>query len=377
MNNKRLHDLSWRLHRAIGLSIGLALAIIGLSGSVMVFGQEIDNFLVSQQFGVVSPQGERMKIDDFVITVQTAYRDRSNLKLTVLNTPSIPNLPYKALLQSSAKEEIEVLVNPYTRKIIGSRRSDKTLIKQAERLHHELLLGTMGDIITGIIGLFFMLLGMTGVVLWPGWRKLSAGFAIKWQAHPKRLNFDLHKVIGGGSAAFLMMIALIGCCWNFSDATKPAIYAATLDLTPSAFVSTLIAEKSPLTLSEILQKADAALPDGVTTFISIPQKPAEVFRVGKKLPQETMPYGLSYMDLDQYTGNILQLRNGLQPAWGDRLLNTFEPLHSGTFGGLTTRILYVFVGVSPTVLFVTGVVMGVYRRRRMPRVQTVPKESLN
>ncbi|MHC5933227.1 PepSY domain-containing protein [Nostoc sp.] len=42
---------------------------------------------------------------------------------------------------------------------------------------------------------------------------------------------------------------------------------------------------------------------------------------------------------------------------GDRVLNSFAPLHYGTFGGLTTRILYVFVGVAPLVLFITGFVM--------------------
>ena len=44
------------------------------------------------------------------------------------------------------------------------------------------------------------------------------------------------------------------------------------------------------------------------------------------------------------------------------------PIHYGTFGGLPTRILYVFVGLSPTVLFFTGLTM--YRLRRRPKLQT-------
>ncbi|NJM71508.1 MAG: TonB-dependent siderophore receptor [Scytonema sp. RU_4_4] len=46
---------------------------------------------------------------------------------------------------------------------------------------------------------------------------------------------------------------------------------------------------------------------------------------------------------------------------GDRVLNSFVPLHYGTFGGLPTRILYVFVGLAPLILFVTGFVMYWYR----------------
>ncbi|MEH2286520.1 PepSY-associated TM helix domain-containing protein [Nostoc sp.] len=38
-------------------------------------------------------------------------------------------------------------------------------------------------------------------------------------------------------------------------------------------------------------------------------------------------------------------------------------MHFGTFGGLPTRILYVFVGLSPLILFITGFVMWWYRYR--------------
>ncbi|MEH2463939.1 PepSY-associated TM helix domain-containing protein [Nostoc sp.] len=41
-----------------------------------------------------------------------------------------------------------------------------------------------------------------------------------------------------------------------------------------------------------------------------------------------------------------------------RVLNSFEPLHYGTFGGILTRILYVFVGLAPLILFITGFVIG-------------------
>ncbi len=45
-------------------------------------------------------------------------------------------------------------------------------------------------------------------------------------------------------------------------------------------------------------------------------------------------------------------------------MNAFVPMHYGTFGGNLTRILCVFVGLSPTILFITGLVMYRLRRRR-------------
>ncbi|MHC5819834.1 MAG: PepSY domain-containing protein, partial [Nostoc sp.] len=53
----------------------------------------------------------------------------------------------------------------------------------------------------------------------------------------------------------------------------------------------------------------------------------------------------------------LRVDNALKMLLGDRVLNSFAPLHYGTFGGLPTRILYVFVGLAPLILFITGLVM--------------------
>jgi uncharacterized iron-regulated membrane protein len=199
---------------------------------------------------------------------------------------------------------------------------------------------------------------------WSGWRKLIAGFKIKWSAHPKRTNYDIHKVAGIVTAVFLAMIAFTGFCWNFSDQANPVIYAATLTSLPPTPVSRPISGKSPLSLTTILQKADAALPGAATTFIRVPQKLEGVFLIGKKLPQENSDqYGESRIYLEQYTGEVVQLTNGLKLSPADRVLASFTPLHYGTFWGLSSRILYVFVGLAPLILFVTGFVMWWYRQR--------------
>ena len=202
-----------------------------------------------------------------------------------------------------------------------------------------------------------------GIFLWSGWRKLISGFKIKWQAHPKRVNFDIHKVAGIITAVFLTFTAFTGFCWNFYDFTKPAIYALTLTPNPSEPVSQLFAGKSSLGIAQILQTADAALPGAVTTFISLPSKPEDAFIIYKKHPQEINEYGDSVVYLDQYSGKILKLQDGRDLSLGDQVLNVFTPLHYGTFWGLPTRILYVFVGLAPLILSITGFVMWRYRYR--------------
>ncbi|MEH2072181.1 MAG: PepSY-associated TM helix domain-containing protein [Nostoc sp.] len=361
MKSKSLRNIAFFLHRYLGLVAALVLIIVGLTGSLLVFQHEIDEFLVSQEFGQVIPKGDLLPIESVLETVKTAYAKQPDFKISSINTLPDPHLPYSFWLQAPNDKSLQVFVNPYTGKVMGSRNWDETIIGWTYKLHYQLLAGEIGTIIVGIVAFMLLILGITGIVLWPGWRKLISGFKIKWNAHPKRVNFDIHKVSGIVAAVFLTFIAFTGFCWNFYNFARPAIHAATFTPIIKDPVSKPIPGKSALTLNKILQKADAALPGAATTYISLPQKPEEVYTVGKKQPQETAEYGYSRVYLDQYTGKVLQLQNGLKPTRAEAVLNSFSPLHYGTFWGLSTRILYVFVGLSPLILSITGFVMWWYR----------------
>ena len=68
------------------------------------------------------------------------------------------------------------------------------------------------------------------------------------------------------------------------------------------------------------------------------------------------------MDIDRASGKVLQVTKVEKAESFFKVLVTIADLHFGTFGRLPTRILYVFVGLMPTVLFITGLVN--WRRRR-------------
>ncbi|MEH2084032.1 MAG: PepSY-associated TM helix domain-containing protein [Nostoc sp.] len=188
-----------------------------------------------------------------------------------------------------------------------------------------------------------------------------SGFKIKWNAHPKRVNFDVHKVAGVVTAVFLIFAFFTGFCWSFSEFINPMIYAVTFSKQQPTPVSVPIAGKSALGLKEQLKTAIAALPDAALRSIYFPSKPEEVLTVSFKLPQETEDYGQSSVYLDQYSGKVLRVDSSLKLLLGDRIINFFGPLHFGTFLGLPSRIFYVFVGLASLILFITSFVMWRYR----------------
>jgi uncharacterized iron-regulated membrane protein len=361
MKQVKLQNLIFSLHRYLGLGVGLILVIVGLTGSLLVFVPEIDAQIVQQRFGYVTSQEQPIAPDKLVETVKIAYANHSDWKINQVQMVS--NLPYYTVrLKRPDETQWEVFVNPYTGKVMGDRQRETAFFSRILDLHYALLSGEIGTIIVGIAALLLFILSITGIMLWPGWRKLISGFKIKWNAHPKRLNYDLHKVAGIITAAFLAVIAFTGFCWNFYDQTTPIIYAATLTPKPPEVTSTIVKGQASLSLSEALRQSDLALPEAITTFINLPIEPDTVFEFYKKVPGDSEDFN-SYVKVDQYSGKVLDLQNGRVAKLGDRILNSFTPLHYGTFGGISTRILYVFVGLAPTVLLVTGFVMWRYRRR--------------
>lgn len=364
MKSRKLRNLAFTLHRYIGLAVGIILIIVGLTGSLLVFEHELDEWAIQQRFGRVVPQEQRLSTATLVDNVKVAYANHPDWQ--VGQVQMLPKQEvYTIRLNRPDDTQWEVFVNPYKGVIMGDRQRETALFSRVLELHYALLVGNTGMVIVGIAAFLLMILSITGIVLWPGWRKLISGFKIKWLAHPKRVNFDIHKVAGIITAVFLTAIAFTGFCWNFYDYATPAIYAATFTLKPPEVKSTLMNGKPTLNLDEILRRSNIALPGAISTFINLPKKPDGVFEIYKKVPGDSEDFN-SYVKLDQFSGKVLYMQDSRTVGLGDRILNSFAPLHYGTFGGLSTRIFYVFVGLSPLVLFITGFVMWRYRHRAKP-----------
>ncbi|NEQ27267.1 MAG: PepSY domain-containing protein, partial [Microcoleus sp. SIO2G3] len=233
MRSKKLRQIAFVSHRYIGLIVGIVLAIVGLTGSLLVFEHEIDHALLSQQIGHFVPQEQRVPLATAIENVEAAYRDRLEFKeMKIEGAGMVPGEPYSIALALPDDKSLQVYVNPNTGEVMGDRDWEKSFFHYVYELHYQLLAGDWGMYFVGICALLLLVLSITGILLWPGWNKLISGFKIKWNAHPKRTNYDMHKVAGIVAAVFLAMIAFTGFCWNFWEWSEPAIYAATFSPKP-------------------------------------------------------------------------------------------------------------------------------------------------
>jgi uncharacterized iron-regulated membrane protein len=360
-SRKRWRDRFFYLHRYVGILVGIFAVIIGVTGSLLIFRQELDGVLHRSLWYVQPRNSAPVSVQSMIDTVKAAYPDHKLAWIEEVFT----GRSFDFWMNDANDKTLRVFVDQYTGEILGSYKDaffDKVL-----ELHYALLAGDIGVVIMGVAAGLLFLLCVTGLVLWPGWRKLATGFSIKWNAKRQRLNFDLHKVFGIVMVVFIGMTAFTGFCWNFHDQTDSILHAvAGVPIEDHEEPkSTPVAGKPALDVKSVydpfIAQVNQILPEGKISSFGVPVEETGAFSVYKRLPTDSDRfYGSNIFYFDQYSGKLLKQdveSKKPAPTVGKRILDSFDEVHYGTFWGIPSRIFYIFVGLAIPGLFGTGMVM--------------------
>ena len=364
-NSHRL--LFLKIHRVIGIFIGILLIIIGTTGSLLVFHDRL-GAAVYQQLTHVTPQEKTVSIDAIATSVQQAD---PNAEIEFMLLPKEPTESLKVKVKSSDRE-LAVFVNPYTGAILGWWGFEDILTHFLLKIHMTLLAGKVGEIVVGICGLLLLILCLTGLTLWTGWRRLMPAFKIRWKSPRHILSFDLHQVSGIIAVVFLIFISMTGIFFVVAHNSQ-AFLSLFIDRPTEAELVAIDPQTKPMSIVEAIQISDRQLPDSKTTFLAFAKEERQI-TIHKKYPNDIFDSRLSSVAIDRYTGKVLSVQKVIKPTTGNRIAKLISDLHFGTFSGLFSRVLYVFVGLTPTILFITGSILYFFRHR--PKIVTRKSRKL-
>ncbi len=358
----------WQLHSWLGLFAGLGLLVIGLSGSLLVFHEELET-LFNRELVRVEPTAagrpdgslpNRLPLDTLLAHAQRQLPEHEITGwLPRWDEPQLADVLY--VIERGHNEWLVATLDPYTGRLLASPRlGSTTLTGWLLDLHYTFFADHAGLLITGFLGLVLCLLGVTGVWLYREfWKNL---FTLRWGRGARILFSDLHKFVGITSAAFNLVLGFTGAYWNVTHVIGEWIMG---EHEQQKIEQRLYAP----TLSLAALTADAAqrLPDFRANFISLPSDPTApaVTLWGAVEPHSwlTSPYGSTIL-YDPQTG-AHQSTNDLRTAgFWPRVVDSFRPLHFGDFGGLPIQILWCLAGLAPGILAISGFVIWRLRRRR-------------
>jgi uncharacterized iron-regulated membrane protein len=346
------------LHLYMGLVAAIFLVILGLTGSIMAFEGDIDHWL-RPSLWYVTPGARPLPENDLISVVQNQFPRARVLLIQFFRAPNLVQV-------MQLTDGTTVYINPYEGTILGSTEglSNADLaLGYIHQLHLRLVpdprsapqLAAAGKIVVSIAGLILCLMVPTGLLLW--WRAKRT--AIDWKASWFKIFFDAHRVLGVFAALFLFIASTTGVMIGFNFGEK-LFYAATRSSPPAPpqpWPSVPTPGATPLMADQILDIARRAIPNATVAMMVRPSRAAGSYTVMMRVPEETSESVHSNVTIDQYSGQVLHVKNFLTDSSGYRWIRFNRSIHTGDVFGLPTHILVSLSSLSLVAMVVTGLVI--------------------
>jgi uncharacterized iron-regulated membrane protein len=362
-----LRQLNFQIHLWIGLILTVYLMVIGLTGSILVFREELEGLAGLHPRQGVQTSGPYADPVEVIASLRAAFPEA---RMISLSAPTKFNPVYAVILQGRGRNggSGSIAIHPVTGQVLG--RVQRRLpphwawLGVVRNLHETLLIGVTGRQVNGVLAGFLLLVNLTGMVVWwPGlraWtRALTVNFARTW----RRVNFDLHRAVGFWTLAIVSFWAISGVYFGWSgqartlvDRISPLVTALppVVRVEPRPVASGAV----PADLHAVLAQAASLDPGATLREIAFPSGRRAPLEISMQRPGTQGAEFADTLYFDPYDGRYLAIwRYGVNQSLGDWIIWSQIPLHFGTFWGLGVKILWATFSLSIPLLCVTGVLM--------------------
>lgn len=221
----------FQVHLWCGIGFGLYLLFISVTGSVLVYRNELYEMVIHE------PPAARIAgpaLGDTALG-EAAVRQYPGYRVIAISRESDPMLAARIRLERNGR-----IRERYFDAVDGSdvgNASDRgmTLVSTLIELHSDLLAGPTGRQVNGVGALALLTSALTGLVIWwPGIKRWRRSLTVRREAGWRRFNWDLHSTIGIWSWLFIVTFALSGLYLStpetfhgWADRVLPASAATT------------------------------------------------------------------------------------------------------------------------------------------------------
>jgi len=380
-------------HRLVGLVLAGFLVIAGLTGSLLVWNEELDAALNPRLFRITPPVPNTPMLDVLALRDMTAARRAESIRSFWLR-PLTPG--QTVIFQPDTVPVEQVFVDPYTGTILGRRvwgdisEGIGNLMPFLYRLHYALLLGETGQMIFGIIALLWTLDCFIGAYLtfppsgpsapagtfWPQWAK---SWRLRWWGGFYRFNVDVHRAGGLWVWAMLFVLAWSSVAFNLRDVYEPtmrAFFAHQEGIDRPALSTPRYAPALDWTQARAVARhlmAEEARRRGFTIvaedwFLHDPRRNLYVYDVRTSLDISERQ-GRTRVVFDADSGALLHVHLPSGAAAGDTIYSWIATLHQAHVWGLPFRIFMTLMGLVVAVLSITGIVIW-WKKRTARRLRS-------
>jgi uncharacterized iron-regulated membrane protein len=358
-----------KIHLWLGMSSGIIVFIIAITGCLYAFQEEIQN--ITEEYRFVEKENK-----PFLPPSQ----------LEEIAKKELPGKALHAIKYNESGKSVEAIIfhfeptyyyivylNPYSGKVLKTVNMDEGFFRFVLDGHYYLWLPhEIGQTVVASATLIFLTLLLSGLYLWFPRNKnaVKQRFKFKWKETTKwkRKNYDLHNITGFYILLIALIFAVTGLVMGFQWFAKS--YYTAFGGEKSLFYEDPISKKSNITTENPLDKVWILMQKEYPTAKSIEVHPPEndsTAIAANANPEEGTFWKINYRYFDQYTleekevGHIFGKYGNANTA--DKLMRMNYDLHTGGVFGLAGKIF----AFSISLLIATLPISGFYIWRGRPK----------
>nr|WP_232923460.1 sulfite reductase flavoprotein subunit alpha [Pseudomonas synxantha] len=362
----------FQLHWFFGITAGLVLALMGVTGAAYSFQDEILRALNPTVLSVQKREAGVLPPAELVRKLE-ATEGKSVAMLWVEsdsgNAARVSFTPPPGERRGQMR-----YFDPYTGDYMGDAVG-QDVFGFILQLHRFLAIGDTGRNITGACTLILVFFCLSGLYLrWPrqvkSWR---AWLTLDWRKKGRSFNWDLHSVFGTWCLLFYLLAALTGLYWSY-DWYNQGMTKLLSDAPQNERMRKRgppPAGPAPVANYDAIWSSiySSAGPDLSAYNIRMPAvagQPATVYYLLKDSPHDR---ALNQINLDPATGEVKFHERYASKSLKSQLLTSVYALHTGSYFGLVGRIVLTASSLLMPLFFITGWLLYLDRRRKKRQVR--------
>ena len=369
----------FQAHKILGLTTGIVVFIVAITGCFWAFNVEIESLFNDKQ--IIENENEPL------ITPT---------KAKLIAEKIFPENTVHGTLYKKGDDAVEVIfydrepefyqsvfLNPYTGEVIRVEDHFSGFFAFILKGHVRLWLPkAIGEQVVGVSILIFILIIISGFIIWIPKKKknLKQRLTFDWKdtTRWKRKNFDLHTVVGFYICSFALILAFTGSMMSYNW-LKYVVYKSTGGEKEARFFI-------PENLSDLSEKGDAVPMDFLIEKLQKENPQAAAFELHYPKTEEQSIYvevtnskGLFYDSdfrfFDQNTLEEIETKSIFgkyeNAKVADKIQRMNYDIHIGAIGGIVGKIIAFLVSLLTATLPVTGVLLWYGRNYKKNKVRTI------
>ncbi|MEG0406734.1 MAG: PepSY domain-containing protein, partial [Acinetobacter sp.] len=374
----------FQIHWFLGITAGLILSLMGVTGAIYSYDQQILKWLNQDSYVVEVAQTPKLTPAQLY---QHFNRQQPEIEINSITIASDPTASSTVnIKKEGARRGYNMMVNPYTAEVLPDIKGRDTL-QFIQRLHRNLTAGEFGAQITGASTLMLIFFVLSGIYLrFPKKHSFKQWFFIKPKLKGRNFIWDLHAVVGTWMVVFYLLFACTGLYWSY-DWWRAGMFKVMGVEQPQRNQQNNEhgKDKQPELQKQQLNTILTQTWNGVNAQIG-----REYSSLTLNIPKhDDAKVELSFVDatpqherarnqaIYNYQDNKFEkFELYEQKKLNEKIMSSMLPVHRGSFFGSTYQFIAMLASLAMPLFFITGWMLYL-KRRKQKKLTLAARQSLN